>query len=143
MIPGIDGQKMSKSYGNAIDVFADDASVKKRIMSIKTDSTPVEAPKDPSATPLHALLRLFASPEEMTEIDRSFRDGGKGYGHYKQRLVELFFERFGAAREKRRALEKDEVHVEQVLREGALRARERAKPVIERVRHAVGLTRSV
>jgi tryptophanyl-tRNA synthetase len=108
-------------------------------MSIKTDSTAVEAPKDPNATPVHPLLRLFASAAEMADIDQSFREGGKGYGHYKQRLAELFFERFGAAREKRRTLEKDEAYVEQILREGATRARERAKPVMDRVRRAVGL----
>jgi tryptophanyl-tRNA synthetase len=139
VVPGIDGLKMSKSYGNAIDLFADDAATKKRIMSIKTDSTAVEAPKDPNATPVHPLLRLFASAAEMADIDQSFREGGKGYGHYKQRLAELFFERFGAAREKRRTLEKDEAYVEQILREGATRARERAKPVMDRVRRAVGL----
>jgi tryptophanyl-tRNA synthetase len=139
VVPGVDGQKMSKSYGNTIDLFADDASTKKRIMTIKTDSTPVEAPKDPNATSVHALLRLFASTEEMVEIDRSFREGGKGYGHYKQRLAELFFERFTPAREKRLALEKDPAHVDRILVEGAVRARDRAKPVLARVRRAIGL----
>ena len=138
VVPGLDGQKMSKSYGNTIDLFESDAVTKKRIMSIKSDSTPVEAPKDPSATPIHALLKLFASPEEMVEIDRTYREGGKGYGHYKQRLAELFFEQFGPAREKRRALEKDPAAVERVLEEGAARARAHAKPVIDRVRRAVG-----
>ncbi len=141
VVPGLDGQKMSKSYGNTVDLFADDASTKKRIMSIKTDSTPVEAPKDPNATPLHPLLKLFASPEELAEIDRSFREGGKGYGHYKQRLAELFFERFGEARARRQSLEKDPAFIEKTLAEGAERARERAKPVIERVRKAVGISR--
>ena len=95
-------------------------------MSIKTDSTPVEAPKDPNATPVHSLLKLFASAEEMAEIDKTFREGGKGYGHYKQRLAELFFERFGAARAKRQELEKDPAKVDEVLAKGAERARERA-----------------
>jgi len=139
VVPGLDGQKMSKSYGNTIDLFADDASTKKRIMSIKTDSTPVEAPKDPNATPVHALLKLFASVEEMAEIDRTFREGGKGYGHYKQRLAELFFEKFGEARKNRLELEKDPEKVERVLRDGAERARAAAAPVMERVRRAVGL----
>jgi tryptophanyl-tRNA synthetase len=139
VIPGLDGQKMSKSYGNTIDLFGEDGPTKKRIMSVKTDSTPLEAPKDPNATPIHALLKLFASPEEMAEIDRTYREGGKGYGHYKQRLAELFFEKFGPAREKRRALEKDPALVDRVLSEGAGRARERAKPVIDRVRRATGL----
>ncbi|HSQ62556.1 MAG TPA: tryptophan--tRNA ligase [Polyangiaceae bacterium] len=139
VVPGLDGQKMSKSYGNTIDLFADDASTKKRIMSIKTDSTPVEAPKDPNATPVHALLKLFASVEEMAEIDRTFREGGKGYGHYKQRLAELFFEKFGEARKNRLELEKDPERVERVLRDGAERARAAAAPVMDRVRRAVGL----
>jgi len=140
VVPGLDGQKMSKSYQNTIDLFGDDAQTKKRIMSIKTDSTPVEAPKDASM-PIHALLKLFASPEEMKEIDRTFREGGKGYGHYKQRLQELFFEKFGAARAARRELEKDPAKVEAVLAKGAARARACAAPVMERVRQAVGLTR--
>ncbi len=138
VVPGVDAQKMSKSYGNTIDLFGDDASTKKRIMGIKTDSTPLEAPKDPNGNAVYALLKLFASPSEMSEIDRTFREGGKGYGHYKQQLAELFFARFGAAREKRRELEKDPALVESVLAEGARRARACAAPVLERVRRAVG-----
>lgn len=139
VVPGIDGQKMSKSYGNTIDLFGDDKPTQKRIMSIKSDSTPVEAPKDPNATPICALLKLFASEAEMREIDRTFREGGMGYGHYKQRLAELFFEKFGPARARRRELEKDPAAIEAVLAKGAARARERAKPVVERVRRAVGI----
>ncbi len=139
VVPGLDGQKMSKSYSNTIDLFADDASTKKRIMSIKTDSTAVEAPKDPLATPVHALLKMFASEQEMMEIDRTFREGGKGYGHYKQRLVELFFEKFGEARKRREELVRDPARVDRVLEQGAERARAAAAPVMARVRQAVGL----
>ena len=139
VVPGVDGQKMSKSYGNTIDLFGEDKPTQKRIMGIKTDSSPVEAPKDPAATPVHALLKLFASAEEMGEIDRTFREGGKGYGHYKQRLAELFFEKFGEARAKRRELEKDPAAVEAVLAKGAARARECAAPVLDRARRAVGI----
>jgi tryptophanyl-tRNA synthetase len=138
VIVGVDGQKMSKSYGNTIDLFGEDKPTQKRIMSIKTDSTPVEAPKDPS-TPIHELLALFASPDEMAEIDRSFREGGKGYGHYKQQLAELFFAKFGAARAKRKELEKDPKTVDEVLAKGAERARERARVVLDRARRAVGV----
>jgi len=138
VIVGIDGQKMSKSYGNTIDLFDEDKPTQKRIMSIKTDSTPVEAPKDTS-TPIHELLALFASPDEMAEIDRSFREGGKGYGHYKQQLAELFFAKFGAARTKRKELQKDPKVVDDVLAKGAERARERARLVLDRVRRAVGV----
>ena len=129
---------MSKSYGNTIDLFGEDKPTQKRIMSIKTDSTPVEAPKD-IHTPVHELLKLFASPEEMAEIDRTFREGGLGYGHYKQRLAELFFERFGPARQKRKELEKDPKAIEDVLAKGAERARERARVVLDRARQAVGI----
>ncbi len=138
VVPGIDGQKMSKSYGNTIDLFADDAAVKKRIMSIKSDSTPVEAPKDPAATPIYPLLKLFATLEEMNEIDRTFREGGQGYGHYKQQLLELFHKRFDAARAKRRELEHDRSYVNEVLKAGATRAREVAAPIMAQVRRAVG-----
>ncbi|RYG79222.1 tryptophan--tRNA ligase, partial [bacterium] len=83
VVPGLDGQKMSKSYGNAIDLFAEDGALKKRIMSIKSDSTPPESPKSREATPIYPLLKLFASPSELAEIDRTFDEGGLGYGHYK------------------------------------------------------------
>jgi tryptophanyl-tRNA synthetase len=140
VVPGVDGRKMSKSYGNAIEMFADDAAVKKAIMGIKTDSTPVEAPKNPESTPIFALLKLFASAEELAEIERTFRDGGKGYGDYKKQLLALFHARFDDARARRKQLEQDPAHVESVLRDGATRARERAKPVMDAVRQATGLT---
>jgi tryptophanyl-tRNA synthetase len=138
VVPGIDGQKMSKSYGNAIELFADDAKVKKAIMSIKSDSTPVEAPKDPEATPIYPLLKVFASKEDMAEVDRTFREGGKGYGHYKQQLLELFHAVFGAARARRRELEADPAELERILAKGAHRAREAAAPLMDAVRKAVG-----
>jgi tryptophanyl-tRNA synthetase len=140
VVPGIDGQKMSKSYGNAIDLFADDAVLKKRIMGIKSDSTPLESPKDPASTPIYPLLKLFASTTEMAEIDRTFREGGKGYGHYKAQLLELFHAHFDAARSKRRELEANAGYVDAVLARGAEKARAYAAPVIENVRRAVGVT---
>ncbi|MDW8252143.1 MAG: hypothetical protein RMJ98_22840, partial [Myxococcales bacterium] len=138
VVPGTDNQKMSKSYGNVIEVFAEDAVVKKQIMGIQTDSTPVEAPKNPSATPLLSLLRLFASPEEMAEHERTFREGGLGYGHYKLRLLELFHAHLGEARARRRELEKNLDYVEEVLRQGAKKARSYAAPILDEVRRAVG-----
>jgi len=138
-VPGVDGQKMSKSYGNAIDLFADDAAIKKRIMAIKSDSTPVEAPKDSASSPVYALLKLFASADEMAEIDRTFREGGKGYGHYKLQLLELFHARFDGARKRRKELEGDRAFVEEALRKGALRARAYAAPIMDAVRAAVGM----
>jgi tryptophanyl-tRNA synthetase len=139
VVPGLDGAKMSKSYGNTIELFTDDAVVRKRIMSIKTDSTPVEAPKDPTTNTVFALMKLMASADELCDIEASFRKGGKGYGDYKKRLVELFFETFGAARKKREELAKDVAAVERVLTRGAERARALAAPVIADVRRACGL----
>jgi tryptophanyl-tRNA synthetase len=140
-VPGVDGQKMSKSYGNTIELFADDGPTKKRIMGIKSDSTPMESPKDPESTPIFALLSLFASDAERAEIEESFRTGGKGYGHYKQRLHELFMETLGPARERRRKLTEDPAYLDDVLAMGARKAREIAAPVMEAVRHAVGTGR--
>jgi tryptophanyl-tRNA synthetase len=137
-VPGVDGQKMSKSYGNTIELFADDAATKKRIMGIKSDSTPMESPKDPDSTPIFALLSLFASDAERAEIEESFRTGGKGYGHYKQRLHELFLETLGPARERRRQLAEDPAYLDDVLAEGAKKARLLAGPVMDAVRRAVG-----
>jgi tryptophanyl-tRNA synthetase len=141
VVPGLDGQKMSKSYGNTIDLFGDDASLKKRIMGMKTDSLGVADPKSRD-TPLHALLALFASRAEMAEIDESFDKGGLGYGHYKQRLLALIHETFDDARQRRRELEGRHDEVEDILAEGARRARAYAAPVMSAVRRAVGTGRS-
>jgi len=138
IVPGLDGQKMSKSAGNAIDLFADDAEIKRRIMSIKTDSTPIEAPK-PLDTPLYKLLQLMASPDVFTQIDASWRNGGKGYGEYKKQLLELFHARFGEARRRRAELLADRAEIERILRAGAERARAIAAPIMQEVRKAVGL----
>lgn len=139
VVVGTDGRKMSKSYGNVIELFADDSVVKKQIMGVKTDSSAVEEPKDPAATPILALMRLFASEAELAEVEASMRAGGVGYGTYKARLLELFHAEFGEARKRRAALAADRAYVEQVLREGADRARERATTVLDKVRSAVGM----
>lgn len=136
VVLGTDGQKMSKSYENTIDLFPDGVDDLRAIKGIKSDSTPVAAPKDPNATPIYSLLKLLASPEEMVEIDRTFREGGKGYGDYKLRLVELFLAKFHPAREKRRGITPG--YAERILTVGAKRARELARPVMDRVREAVG-----
>ncbi len=138
LVPGIDGEKMSKSRGNAIDLFGGDAEVRKRIMSIKTDSIPVEAPK-PEGTALHQLLRLVLPAAEFQEQDRSWRAGGVGYGEYKKRLLEGFHAAFDGARRRYRELMEDPAAVEQVLQDGARRARALAAPVMSAVRRAVGL----
>ena len=137
-VPGIDGQKMSKSYNNTIDLFSDEATVKKRIMSIKTDSTPIEAPK-PTESALYQLLKVVAPPDRFAAIDESWRAGGKGYGDYKKTLLDLFHEQFGAARQRHAELRRDPAEVERVLHQGAERARQQAAPLMERVRRAVGI----
>src|SRR5713226_1882309 len=115
VVPGIDGQKMSKSYGNAIDLFASDAEIKKRIMGIKTDSTPVDAPKPTDQNVLYRLLQVMSSPEEFQEIDRSWRAGGRGYGDYKKMLLDLFHAAFDPARKARNDLMADPATVERIL----------------------------
>jgi len=137
-VPGVDGQKMSKSYGNTLDLFGDEKEIKKRIMGIKTDSTPVEAPK-PVDGALYQLLKLMAPEGEFAAIDESFRKGGKGYGDYKKKLLEYFHATFGQARQRHEELLKHPDEVERILVQGAERARAHAAPIISAVRNAVGL----
>lgn len=137
VIPGLDGQKMSKSYDNTIEIFGDENVVRKKFMSIKTDSTAVEAPK-PLDSALLTLIKLLASADEAKEHVQTWQQGGVGYGTYKKRLAELFFERFGEARQKRQQLAADLPYVQQVLREGAEKARALAKPIMKKVCDAVG-----
>ena len=142
IVPGVDGQKMSKSYGNAIELFDTPKKTKKRIMSIVTDSTQVEDPKDPTKCNVFAILSLMASEEEMAEWEKRYKAGGMGYGDAKKRVHELFEETFGAAREKRAELEKNPDYVEDVLIAGAQKAREKAEPLMEQVYKATGLTKA-
>ena len=140
VIPGLDGQKMSKSYGNAIDIFEEtEKKLRKKVMKIVTDSTPVEDPKDPDDSYLIQLYSLFASPEEVAEMEASYRAGGLGYGHYKQQVFEKIWEYFLPMRERREELLADPDYVSGVLEAGAKRARETARPVLERVRSAIGM----
>ncbi|MFH0980249.1 MAG: tryptophan--tRNA ligase [Planctomycetota bacterium] len=138
-VPGLDGQKMSKSYGNTIDLFDTPENTRKRVMSIKTDSTLVEAPKDPDLCNLFAIFKLMAPPEEVAEVAAAYRKGGLGYAAVKRRLAELCEARFGPARERRAGLEADPDRVEDVLGDGARRARTVAQQVMARVREACGL----
>src|SRR5262249_10126457 len=139
VVPGVDGQKMSKSYGNTIDLFADEKEIKRRIMSIRTDSTPVEAPKPTENSPLYQLLKVMLTETEFKEVDQSWKSGGKGYGEYKKQLLDAFYRTFGPARARREELLKDPAELERILRSGAGRARESAAPVIGGVRRGVGL----
>jgi tryptophanyl-tRNA synthetase len=139
VVPGIDGQKMSKSYGNAIELFGDVRATEKRIMSIKTDSTDVDSPKPVDDSALYQLLKVMVPPAEFAELDRSWRAGGQGYGHYKKQLVALYHATFDGPRARREELLADPGEVERILKDGARRAREIAVPVLDRVRAAVGL----
>jgi tryptophanyl-tRNA synthetase len=139
VVPGTDGRKMSKSYGNTIDVFASQKALRKQVMGIVTDSTPVEEPKDPDASNLFALWKLFADEEERAEMADRFRKGGMGYGEVKQDLLRRLLEQFADARTRRVELEQEPDLVEDVLRDGALRARETAGPLMQAVRSATGV----
>ena len=136
-IPGTDGQKMSKSYHNTIELF--DPSVKKKIMGIVTDSTPMEEPKEPDGNSVYEMYKLFATPEEVAEMAASFRAGGYGYGHAKKALLAAYKRMFDPFKARRDELEKDSDALEDILREGAKKARAAAAPVMEKVRRAVGL----
>jgi tryptophanyl-tRNA synthetase len=138
VVPGLDGRKMSKSYGNTIGIFDEGAALKKKVMSIVTDSTPMEAPKDPDADNVFALIRLVAADEQREEIAAAYRAGGYGYGHAKKALLGLLTDYFGEARERRRTLAERPDDVLDILRDGAARARVAAEATMSRVRDAVG-----
>jgi tryptophanyl-tRNA synthetase len=142
VVPGTDGQKMSKSYGNTIELFSDPKEIERKFMSVKTDSTPVAEPKHPETCNLFALLRLMAPADELAEWDRRYRAGGMGYGEAKKRLVELYEQQFGSKRAVRAQWAARPDDVEDVLRSGAARARAVAKEVMHDVRAACGIVRS-
>jgi tryptophanyl-tRNA synthetase len=139
VVPGIDGQKMSKSYGNTIDIFLDHKTLKQKIMSIVTDSTPLEAPKNPDNNTIYLLYKLFADPDEKQAMRDKFLAGGYGYGHAKKELIEKIYAYFEPARERRQRLLNEKDYVAGVLRKGAQTAREKAEAVMSRVRHNSGL----
>ena len=141
-VPGIDGRKMSKSYDNTINIFAEGKALKKRVMAIETDSTALEEPKDPDSCNVFALIKLFADKKNTDEIAGKYRAGGYGYGHAKKELLGLVEGYFAEARDKRKELEKNPDYVNDVLREGGKKARERAEQVMEPIREATGLFRS-
>jgi tryptophanyl-tRNA synthetase len=138
-VPGTDGQKMSKSYGNTIDIFAEGNALKKPVMGIVTDSKTVEEPKDSSSCNVFALYSLFATEAEKEALASRYRAGGMGYGESKKMLLEKINATFGPARERRKQLAADPEAVEQVLRRGAEKARAEARQTMAQVRQAVGL----
>ena len=137
-IPGTDGAKMSKSYGNYIDVFAEEKALRKTIMGIKTDSTPMEDPKDPEKDTVYALYRLISTETEAADLAALYRAGNFGYGHAKQMLFEKCMEFFGTARQEYSKLKSDPAMIESILAEGAARAEKKADEVLGRVKRLTG-----
>ncbi len=138
-VPGTDGRKMSKSYGNTIDIFAERAHLKAQVMGIVTDSLPIEAPKNPDESTLFALYKLFAAPEEAAELANHFRRGGVKYSVLKKELVERLWRHFEPHRARRAELAAHPERVRELLSYGAGKARRAAEPTIKLVRERVGV----
>jgi tryptophanyl-tRNA synthetase len=138
-IRGLDGQKMSKSYNNTIELFSEEKALRKKIMSIVTDSTPVEAPKDPASSSIVDLYRLFAAEADVRHMEDRFRSGGTGYGDFKKELFDAIWAYFEPMRTRRKDLEQDPAYVDRVLREGAQKANALASATVQKVRTATGL----
>lgn len=139
VVPGTDGEKMGKSDGNTVELFASDKVVKKSIMSIVTDSTPVEAPKDADTCNVYAILKLFCDERELSAIRDRYTTGGTGYGEFKKTLLEKFHERFDDARARREELLENLDYVHEVLRKGCETARAVGGAVLSDVQHACGI----
>lgn len=139
VVPGIDGAKMSKSYGNHIPIFASGKELSKLVMSIKTSSAGVEDPKDPSACTIFQIYELMASEQEKAELAARYRAGGMGFGEAKKTLLAKIEETFAPIRARREELEKNPSDVEDVLREGARKARAIAREVTDAARAACGV----
>lgn len=140
VVPGVDGQKMSKSYNNTIELFGTRKESKSRIMKIVSDSKGLEEPKDPATCNIFALYKLFASDEQRAVMEDNYRGGNYGYGHAKKALLEIFEEKFAPFVARREELKANPDYVEEVLRKGAERARATAAVTLDRAREAVGLS---
>jgi tryptophanyl-tRNA synthetase len=138
-VPGTDGQKMSKSYGNTIDIFAEGKALEKTVMAIKTDSTPMGQPLDPTTCNVFTLYSLFATDAEKAALAEQYRAGSIGFGGAKKLLKDKIDAYFGPFREKRKELAARPNTVEDILREGAKRARVEAQRTMEKVHKATGL----
>ncbi len=138
-IPGTDGQKMSKSYNNTIEIFAPEKVLKKKIMGIVTDSTPVEAPKDPDTNYIYMLYSLFAAPEDAQLMADKFRRGGFGYGEAKKALFALLMDHFAEARKRREKLAADLGYIREIRKKGTEKARAVGSVLLDKVRKAIGI----
>ena len=137
-IPGTNGGKMSKSQGNIIDIFLSDKKLRKQVMKIQTDSTPLEEPKNPDTCNLFALYKIIASEEQIAEMRKNYLAGGYGYGHAKQAFYELLLEVFKTERERYNYFMENPEEVEKVLAKGAEKASEVCDSVIKRTREKIG-----
>ena len=135
---GTDGQKMSKSKNNIIDIFLSEKMLKKQIMSIETDSTPLESPKNAESCNVFKIYTLLGSPDQVKNLKTKYENGGFGYGHAKQELFELILAKFKVEREKYNHLMSNKKEIDLILSEGAEKANKTAKEVINRVRKKLG-----
>ena len=138
-VPGVDGEKMSKSYGNTLDVFEDPKALRKQIMRIVTDSRPMDEPKMPETDHLYLLYSLFANDQQREAMAAKYRQGGFGYGEVKKALADLAVDYYGAARERRKELEAHPERVREILADGAATARKKAAEVLLRAQRACGV----
>ncbi len=139
VIPGVDGQKMSKSYDNTIELFGNEKEMRSKIMKIVTDSTPLEAPKNPDTCNVFALYKLFAADADAMAMRQRYQSGGMGYGHAKLALFEIYWEYFRHMREKRIELTKNLDYVQRILSDGDLRARAIAMDSMKQIKNAIGI----
>ena len=138
LVPGIDGEKMSKSRKNGINIFLSDKKLKKQIMSIQTDSTPLEAPKNPDTDTVFALYKLLANEKQVAEMRINYKKGNYGYGHAKQALYEVIVEKFADIRTRYNYYMENRHEIDEVLAVGAKKARAVAKNVLQRMRQKIG-----
>lgn len=141
VVPGVDGQKMSKSYGNTIEMFEPEKQMKKKVMRILTDSAGVDEPKNPDKCNVFALLKLFAEKSELDEWRNKYTAGGMGYGEAKKKLAELMIEYFRPYRQRREEIWQDRDYLRKVLDEGAEKARQAARKTLDKARYAIGIRR--
>lgn len=138
-IPGTDGEKMSKSKNNTIEIFGTEKKIKEQVMSIKTDSTPLEEPKDFITCNVYNIYKFFATPQELEQMQQNYRGGNYGYGHAKLALYEKILEFFAPARAKMKELDQNENEVRLLMKQGAEKARIHARKKIQQVRKTIGL----
>jgi len=139
VVPGLDGQKMSKSYNNTIPIFLEGKQLKKRVMAIETDTTPVDDPKDPVKCNLFNMFKLFAPPQRVAEVHDLYVNGGAAYGYIKLELVDILNDFFAEARRRKSEYLDDSEMLRKILTDGAVKAREKAVVTLDLVRDRVGL----